>query len=25
VISKPFEPMTLADEVSHRLQALKHD
>ena len=24
VISKPFEPMTLADEVSHRLQALKH-
>jgi CheY-like chemotaxis protein len=24
VISKPFEPMTLADEVSRRLQALKH-
>jgi two-component system, OmpR family, response regulator len=25
VISKPFEPMTLAEEVSHRLQALPHD
>jgi CheY-like chemotaxis protein len=24
VISKPFEPMTLAEEVSSRLQALKH-